>query len=129
MKKSIFIIFVLVVLIISGCSKDLLTIAKDGPLDKKECKLRNLDGRVIVIEREGCSACRLAIPILKEVEDDLDLKFEYYDLAKKDDYKKIRELGLAPMYTPTTVANCNVIIGLRSKEEFKELIQNSLKNG
>ena len=77
---------------------------------------------VIVIHREGCSACAIALPRLEELEQELEMEFKYYDSSIIEDAQEIRDKGLIPQYVPTVIINCKVFIGALSKEQYKSLI-------
>ncbi len=79
-------------------------------------------GKVTAIHAAGCGACAIAIPRLQDLEQELSMEFDIYDLAINDDKEKILELGLIPEAIPTIIINCEVYVGVRSKEQYKEAI-------
>lgn len=74
---------------------------------------------VCVIHGAGCPACAIALPRLKELEQELGMNFSYYDLAIADERQKVLSLGIIPKAIPTVVIRCKVYVGVRSKEEYK----------
>ncbi len=95
-------------------------ILKDGIILAPEtCGLLS---KVTVIHQAGCSACAIAIPRLQELEQKLNQSFRYYDLAIDPERQEILNFGLIPQAVPTAIINCKVYIGVRSKEEYKNLI-------
>lgn len=78
--------------------------------------------KVTVIHATGCSACAIAVLRLRELEQELNLSFNYYDLVIEQDKETILNFGLIPQAVPTVITNCKVYVGVRSKEEYKEAI-------
>ncbi|MGB9708273.1 MAG: hypothetical protein ACPLXC_03065 [Candidatus Pacearchaeota archaeon] len=78
--------------------------------------------KVTVIHQAGCSACAIAVPRLQELEQELNQKFQYYDLAIDTERQKILNFGLIPQAVPTVIINCKTYVGVRSKEEYLNLI-------
>lgn len=112
------IIVIISLFVIKPHSEDILL--EDGmTLDKEKCsQLR----KVTVIHAAGCGACAIAIPRLQEIEQELNMSFDYYDLAIDGDKEKILNVGLIPEAVPTIIINCKVYVGVRSKEEYKDAI-------
>ncbi|MEM2955031.1 MAG: hypothetical protein QW625_03735 [Candidatus Nanoarchaeia archaeon] len=79
-------------------------------------------GKVTVIHATGCGACAMTIPKLKELEDELNMTFNYYDLTIEQEKQAILDYGLIPEAVPTVIINCKVYVGFRNKEEFRKLI-------
>ena len=86
-----------------------------------------LENKVIVLYSKYCSACKVAIPRLKNIEQELDMQFEYLDLSEESARQRIMELGIVPHYTPTVIANCKVLIGAYPEDVYKEAITQALK--
>ena len=78
--------------------------------------------KVTVIHQAGCSACAVALPRLRGIEDELNLSFAYYDIAIEEKRNDILNLNLIPQAVPTTIINCKVYVGVRSKDEYRSLI-------
>ena len=95
MKKTLLLAVVMTAIVISGCvteptpppnpvnvngtdisdnqSKDnsleFIILGKEGTIEPGICSSRKLDDKIIVLESRYCSACRIAVPILKEIEE------------------------------------------------------------
>lgn len=107
---------------------------------------------VLYIGRNDCSVCQSYVSVLKEVQDDLNIKANYYDLNTAKNFKTelkdlsakftvkttannekdtIGNLFIKYGYTPTTViikdGKCvDGFIGYRNKDKMKELISKYL---
>jgi len=93
---------------------------EDGAtLNQDKCSQLN---KVTIIHAAGCSACAIAIPRLQELEQELEMNFDYYDFAIDNDKEKILNFGLIPKAVPTAIINCKVYVGAKSKEQYKEAI-------
>jgi thiol-disulfide isomerase/thioredoxin len=101
-------------------------IKKDGNLPILECNVRKLSGKVLVFHAAHCGACKIAVPILQELEQELNMTFKYYDLDVEEDAAAVRELKLVPYYTPTVIINCKVLIGAKEKGIYKEELEKML---
>ncbi len=100
-----------------------LIILSDGEiLPNNICNLIN--NQIIVIDRTGCSACAVAVPRLKELENELNINIKYYDMAIEEERNELLSMNFTTNYVPALVVNCKAYIGVRSKEEFKDIIQN-----
>lgn len=77
---------------------------------------------VVVIHEAGCPACAIALPRLHEIEQELNTSFSYYDIAINKDKEKLVSMNIIPVAVPTLVAHCKVYVGVKSKEEFKNII-------
>lgn len=96
-------------------------ILKDGiTLDAGACAKLS---KVTIIHTTGCSACAVAIPRLQELEQELNMSFSYYDLAIENNRQDILDMNLIPQAVPTVIINCKVYVGVRSKEDYKTLIE------
>ena len=113
----------------SGCTNNSnITINDETPIPYKECSNRGLSNRIIMLESTSCSHCELAKPKLQQLEKELNVNITYYDLSNNEDRKKVEALRITPKYTPTVLIGCNVLIGDKSKEVYKEAIENFLEN-
>lgn len=134
--KSAIVITLIVILSINilGCSSSnnpnngliTLTLNKEITIPQEECLKRNLQGKVLVLESENCGVCRIVVPILKEIEKEVNnknIEFIFLDLSTNKDRKKMEEFKVTPHYTPTIISGCAVQIGLKSKEELKKEIE------
>jgi len=87
------------------------------------CQERNIDDKIIVMESKYCSACRISIPILKEIEEELGKEFIFLDLSQECCRDILSEFRIQPRYTPTVLIGCDVHIGAKSKETYEKLIK------
>ncbi|KPJ55245.1 hypothetical protein AMJ49_07180 [Parcubacteria bacterium DG_74_2] len=138
MTKNIIIIFsfgVIIIAIVVGylvyvsqSSADLesLLLDKEGMIGSKECSERNLSDKIILLESEYCSACKIVIPRLQELEKELGVEIIYLDLSKEENQSRAKEFKIWPKWTPTVLIGCNVLIGAHPKEKYKEVIERFL---
>jgi thiol-disulfide isomerase/thioredoxin len=89
-----------------------------------ECSRRGLDDQVVVLVSKYCSACKVVLPILKEIEQELNMEFLYFDLSDKDDVEKFDKFKIQAQWTPTVIIGCEVLIGGYSKEKYETVIKN-----
>lgn len=105
-----------------------LSIGKEGMISLEQCSKRGIRDKVIILETKYCSACKVAVPRLREIEKELNAEFMYFDLSKQEDLKKFKEFKIWPKYTPTVIIGCDVLIGSYSKDKYKILIEKFLNN-
>ena len=107
----------------AGCGNSDGVVLKDGlSLVGEPCSSRGLEDVVLVVHSLRCGACRVAVPILQEIDQELpDREFRFAEVYADADM--LEKLELVPDYTPAIVANCKVTIGLKSKQEYLSLIQ------
>ena len=110
---------------ISGCTINNDSIVIDEETTIPDCSERGLNDKIIMLEAEICSACKLAKPKLQALEEELDVTITYLDISKAEDREILEEYKVMPRYTPTVIVDCEVLIGNKAKEEYKEAI---LKN-
>jgi len=77
---------------------------------------------VVVIYKNGCPACAVAVPRLQELEQELGKNFKYYDLSITSDAQEVKEKGLLVQFVPSVIIKCKVYVGVRNKEEYKSAI-------
>lgn len=95
---------------------------EDGTI-LSEARCQGLES-VIVIHGAGCPACAIALPRLRELEQELNMNFSYYDLAVEQDREKVLSLGLIPKAIPTVIIRCKVYVGVYCKEEYRKAFLN-----
>lgn len=105
-----------------------LSIEKEGTIPLEQCSKRGISDKVIILETKYCSACKVAVPRLREIEKELNAEFLYFDLSKKEDLKKFEEFKIQVQWTPTVIIGCDVLIGAYSKDKYKIVIENLLDN-
>jgi len=131
--RAIIPLFILII-VVSGCITTLsgnltdstdteITIPEEMEIPAAVCKVKGIDNRVIAIYRHGCPACDIAIPILEKLEEELQEDFEFIDLADPAGSARIDELKIIPSYIPTVIIDCKAYIGVKSEEEYRELIE------
>ena len=81
-----------------------------------------LKKEVIVLHSKYCSACKVIIPKLENIEKELDLTFEYLDLSEESARQRAVELGVVPHYTPTVIIDGKVLIGAYPENVYKDAI-------
>lgn len=78
---------------------------------------------IIVIHQLGCSHCAIVVPILREIEQEKNSTFAYYDLAIDAERKAVLdEMNILPKGVPVVIVNCTVIVGERTKEQYEQLL-------
>ena len=103
---------------------DFITLDGEMSIAQNLCQDRNLDDKIIVIESKYCSACRILVPRLKEIEEELGKEFIFLDLSQECDRNRLSEFKIMPRFTPTILIGCDVYIGVKPKETYKRLIKN-----
>jgi thiol-disulfide isomerase/thioredoxin len=78
--------------------------------------------KVIIIHSASCSVCRVVIPILREIEQENNLTFYYYDASIESQLAQITDLNLAVEKVPTVIIYGKVYVGGRTKEEYEAAI-------
>jgi thiol-disulfide isomerase/thioredoxin len=101
----------------------LIEISEEILIEPGLCVERGLQDKVVVMESKYCGACRVAVPRLEEIEEELGASFIYLDLSESEDLETMKSFGVIPRYTPTTIIGCRVMIGAYDKEGFKNVIE------
>jgi|GEM_PF-1644530 len=151
--KKIMLLAVMAIVLVSGCTNEsvpppntidingtgmgddqtnndvlaLIIIEREGTISQEDCIPRGIDDKVIILESKYCSACRIAVPVLKEIEEELNDEFIFLDLSQTNDMNKMEEFKIIPQYTPTVLVGCEVYIGVKDKEVYKRAIENLLE--
>ena len=102
---------------------DFITLDGEMTIAQNLCQERNIDDKIIVMESKYCSACRIVVPRLKEIEEELGKEFIFLDLSQECDRNTLSEFKIIPRYTPTVLIGCDVYIGVKSKETYEKLIK------
>jgi thiol-disulfide isomerase/thioredoxin len=76
---------------------------------------------------KGCPACAQAVPILIELDNELDIDFRFYDTKNPIEKEKLLRIGVIPKHVPTLIIDCEVFEGVKTKEEYKNLIEERIK--
>jgi glutaredoxin len=93
---------------------------EDGTvLNATDCSKIN---NVTMIHSASCPHCLVAVPILREIEQELNMTYAYYDISIDKDKEFLVSEGMIPTHVPTAIINCKVYVGLRTKEEYKQAI-------
>lgn len=115
-------VLLLIVLLIAGCSSNLVIIDDGMVLNENICN--KIDYDVLIIHETGCLYCEKALPILEEIEKENNLSFKYLDIIKKEDLNYMLEKGFTAQKIPGIIYNCKVYMGAKSKEEYLEILKN-----
>ncbi|MCK4520664.1 hypothetical protein KAT95_02230 [Candidatus Parcubacteria bacterium] len=103
---------------------ELFVLDKEGRIALDACLERGLSDKIILLESKHCSACKIVVPRLQELEMELGKEIIYLDLSKEEDRNRAKEFKIWPKWTPTVLIGCDVFIGAYSKEKYKEAIEN-----
>ncbi|MFH1447524.1 MAG: thioredoxin family protein [Candidatus Micrarchaeota archaeon] len=101
---------------------EIIVLESEGIIRQKQCQERGLVDTMLVLESRDCPACGEAKPILKEVEEEHGVAFEYIDLADEG-VLAMEGYGVYAMYTPTVIINCRILIGVHSKEDYSAALE------
>ena len=115
----------------SGCTDNnpgFIILENEDSLSEEQCKERGLDDKLMMLESANCPHCKLAIPKLQELEEELNVEIMYLDISKIEDRNTVSEFRIMPKYTPTVLIGCEILIGDISKEEYKQTIEKFLEN-
>lgn len=120
-----FVIFMLIATMIYFFSKKIdsnsVVIVNDQEMiPEKACN--EIKDEILVIIKTGCPACAKAEPILKEIEEEKNLKFIYINTAIEEQRSELIKLGFVPEGVPAFIVNCKVHLGALSKEKYLELL-------
>ncbi len=136
MKKIMFAIVLVMIIAASGCpngsadydvnATEPIMLEKEGAIPHDLCAERGLDDKIIVLETKYCGACKEAVPLLKELEQELGVDILFFDISVNEDREKVEEFGIIVRYTPTVVIGCDVHIGSYPKEKYESLIKKHL---
>jgi thiol-disulfide isomerase/thioredoxin len=80
--------------------------------------------KVIIIHFPSCPHCLVVVPILKEIEQENNLEFYYYDTTNRQQLDELTRLGLVVQYVPDVIIYGKVYVGERTKAEYEEAILN-----
>lgn len=100
---------------------------REGTIPCELCEERGLEDKIVVLESKYCGACKVAVPLMKEAGEEAGVEILFLDLSVKEESQKMEGFKILPSYTPTMVAGCNVYIGVKEKEEYKEIIGDFLE--
>ena len=113
-----------IVVLVSGCtSPDNGTIYIDigDVIPDAACAARGINDRVLVIHKTGCTACDIAVPRLREAEQELNMSFEYINTVEAGGIERLEDLKIMPYWTPTVLIKCKAY-AVKTKDEYKTLI-------
>ena len=125
MKRLAFGIMILAAVIVSGCTSsgngDMIIVSDGSVIDQQVCHEKGLDAEVVVFHSPTCPVCRQTVPVLEEVENEVNVPFVFIDLSVERE--KAEELGIMPTHIPTALINCRAYAGYKDKETFINLIE------
>ncbi|MCX6741805.1 MAG: thioredoxin family protein [Candidatus Pacearchaeota archaeon] len=78
--------------------------------------------KVVIIYSSGCSVCKVVVPILRDIEQENNLTFYYYDASIESQLAQITDLNLAIEKVPTVIIYGKVYVGGRTKGEYETAI-------
>jgi thiol-disulfide isomerase/thioredoxin len=112
----------LLIVLISGClgNGGIQVIDNGDVLDQAFCQSKGLDSQVTVFHSPTCPACLRTVPVLEEIENETDVKFEFIDLTTGDE--RVKELGITPGHIPAVIIECEVYTGYKTKQQFLDMI-------
>lgn len=96
-------------------------VQKDRPLTQKECSDRGLGERAIFIYSPTCPACKMTKPALLEAASEAGVTVEEVNLVTQK--QKLDELAILPYYIPTTIIDCEILVGAKQKFEFRDALE------
>jgi thiol-disulfide isomerase/thioredoxin len=124
-KKYVPLIWLVVIIVIAAVIVILVTTSNknpDGQIILKDGMTLSdpyFSDKVIAIHSISCSHCRIVIPILKQIEQENNLTFYYYDTTNKTELDEITKLNIIPQYVPTIIIYGKVYVGERTKEQYE----------
>lgn len=81
-----------------------------------------LNDQILVVLKTGCAGCSKVEPILKEIEEEENLEFKYFNVAIKEQSNELMSMGFVPQYVPSIVVDCKVYSGPLSKERYLQIL-------
>jgi thiol-disulfide isomerase/thioredoxin len=109
---------IVAVVLTSNANPNGSTILKDG------ITLKNpyFSDKVIIIHKTGCPSCAAALPVLREIEQENNLTFYYYDVYIQSQLAEVTKLNIIPEYVPTVIIYGKVYVGAKTKEQYEAII-------
>ena len=142
MKK--YLIVGLILVILCGCQKqsdeitgevvkstleiEQVTLTEDGSFSLEECKKRELNNKVLMLESKYCGHCKAALPVFNEACNEKGIIPLILDVSEDEQRKQMEKFGLNIMYTPTLVFGCDYYIGARQKQEYLQILDKFLND-
>ncbi len=113
------------VVVVSGCIQaqddgEVIVITDGMVIDPQVCVQKGLSDKVVMFHSPTCPACKDTLPVIEDIEDEIDSEIIYIDIASERE--KAEQLGLMPTHIPTLIIKCSVYTGYKNKEGFLELI-------
>ena len=122
-KKYVPLIWLIVIIVIAAVIVILVTTSKGDALkDGMTLNDPYFSDKVIIIHSPSCPHCLVVVPILKQIAQENNLTFYYYDVTKKADIDEITKLGLVVQYVPDVIIYGKVYVGERTKAEYEAAI-------
>ena len=121
---AILIVIAIAIFFIAKINPNQGAILKDGTILKDSY----FTDKVIIIHSISCSHCRVVIPILRQIEQENNKTFIYYDISIESEYKEVTNIlttrGLALEGVPTVIIYGKVYVGEKTKAQYLEAILN-----
>ena len=102
---------------------DFIVLDKEGTIPPELCNERGLNDKIIVLESKYCGACRVAVPRLQELDQELQAGIIFLDLSEEQYVRRMEEFKIYPQYTPTVLIGCDIHIGAYDKEVYRGWIE------
>lgn len=119
-------IITIIILLLTTINNTTQVVLEDGLIINQEAcsKIEGVaNTSIIVIHQLGCAHCAKVLPILREISQEKNSTFAYYDLAIDAERKAVLdEMNILPKGVPVVIANCTVLVGERTKEQYEKLL-------
>lgn len=81
---------------------------------------------VAFLYKAGCVPCEEMLPIVEDIEEENNLNVTYYNIIVPEQKNELSDLGLLcyiePDRAPVLIVNCKAYFGVKSENEYKQLI-------
>ena len=126
-KKILALGMLLLVIFVFGCTQHnttgaMIMIDKETTIPEDACLASGLQNKVVFIGSAYCGHCAQAEPKLEKIESELGKDFIFLDLSEEEDLAIAESLNLKVVYTPTVLVGCDVLLGDKSEEFYREKI-------
>ncbi len=101
-----------------------ISIEGSTEISQKQCELRKIDGKILVIHAPGCAECPYVVDKIEEYERELGKTVEYID--QNTDAHRLSALQITvpnKVYLPAVIIDCKVYTGNMGDRFYKESMQ------
>ena len=97
-------------------------ITVEGPLtiSPEQCRLRDIDGKMLVIYGPGCSECGYVVDKIKEYQLELGTAVEYIDTDAGGIRLEALKISASNPYLPSVIINCRLYTGNMGDRFYKD---------